>query len=329
MNGKEIAEYIEKNNKKYKNEYGQFVIGNSALFVNIANAELSKALTFKIKEDMQDIMYSEQQIDNSFHLANQFFNIHKIKINLKELYDKKILEFFYDDNTRKNEFVSSNFGPTSYQEYTKEKGHSIKIVISNNLLDAFGIVHEVTHYMNQPEGPRNMVSDMLTEAISYGMEFIFAQSLINGNYKAEEAKLFIGNCILEMISYAKTMSPIYRIIYTYNKFGEINEKNYHKIIHNFDYESDVSEFEKYIQANRDYIRDTWDFLGRGISLYIYDKYKTDHESIDKLLKMNDAINVMSLDYCLKIIDINNPDELLCNIVNSFEKDWNYIMNVFE
>ena len=115
----------------------------------------------------------------------------------------------------------------------------------------------------------------------------------------------------------------------YSKFGKINEKNYHKIIPSGDYESDVSEFEKYIQANRDYIRDTWDFLGRGISVYIYDKYKTDRECIDKLLKMNDAINFMSLDYCLKIIDINNPDELIYNIANSLEKDWNYIINVFE
>ena len=36
------------------------------------------------------------------------------------------------------------------------------------ILDSFAIIHEVTHYMNQPEGQRNVISDMLTESISYG-----------------------------------------------------------------------------------------------------------------------------------------------------------------
>ena len=212
MNGQEITEYIERNNKKYKNEYSQFVIGNSGLLVDIAHAELTKANILQKKVNTKNIIYGEQKIDYSFYLANQFFNIHRIKMNLKELYDRKILAFFHDDNTRKNQFISSNFGPTSYQVYTKEKGHFIKIVTSNSLLDAFAIVHEATHYMNQPEGERNVISDMLTEGISYGMELIFAQSLIDNNCKSEEAKKFIWNCILELINYAKLMAPIYRIV---------------------------------------------------------------------------------------------------------------------
>ena len=328
MDNKKIVEYIENNSKKYRNEYSQFVLNNSLLFYNIACVEINKLYGLQQFKNIKST-YDVIDIGNSFNIACQFFKIHNIRINIKELYDKKILVFFNDDKKRNDQFISNNLGPTSYQGYNKERGHFIEIFISNNILDAFAIIHEVTHHMNQPEGPRSVISDMLTESISYGMEFIFAQSLINENFKADEAKLFIWNCHMEVLNYAYTMAPIFRVLHVYNNCKKVDDKNYYKLFPSGNYENDLSQFEKYIEANRDYIRDTWNYLGRSISTYIYDKYRKDPECINKLLKLNDAINYMSFEYCLKIIDINNSNDLFYKITDALEENNNYIINKFK
>ena len=329
MENKEIKKYIEEIDKRYKGEYSEFVKKNSLHLYNIACVEIGKLqkigqnMNLNIKQN-----YDAMDLNASFSIAQQFFNMHNIRINLKEMHDKKMIVFYNDNGQRNNQYFGNGSGPTSYQGYTKERGNFVDIVISKNIMDAFAIVHEVTHYMNQPAGIRNVVSDMLTEALSYGMEFAFAQSLLNDNFKAEDAKLFIYNCHREVLLYAFRLAPIYRIIYVYVNSKKIDKDNYNKIINKGNYENDILEFENYIKANRDYIRDTWNFLGRAISLYIYSEYRKDKNFVYKLQKLNDAINYMSFEYCLQTIGIRDIEELFFKISDALDSNIGYILNGF-
>ena len=325
MENKEIKEYIKNIEKIYPEEYSEFVQKNSLLFYNIACVEIGKIQ--RIQQHIKNKNnYDLMELSNSFEMSQQFFNMHNIKINLKELFDNKILVFYDDDGRRNNQFFSDNFGPASYQGYTKQRGKYIEIFLSNSIMDAFAIAHEVTHYMNQPEGQRSVVSDMLTESLSYGMEFVFAQLLLNENFMIEDAKYFIYNCHIELLKYAYKMAPIYRILHVYKKCKKINIRKYNKIIENGNYENDIAIFIEYINANRDYIHDTWDFLGRSMAVYIYNEYRKDKEIIRKMIKLNDAINYMVFEYCLQIIGIQNMDDLFYKISDALESNIDYIMN---
>ena len=328
MEHKQIKEYIEKTDKKYKEEYSKFVQHNAIQFYNIACVEISKIQRIQYHINIKN-NYEPMEINNSFEIAQQFFNMHKIKINLKDMYDRKILVFYNDNGQRNNQYFGNNSGPTSYQGYNEERGNFVDIILSNNIMDAFAIVHEVTHYMNQPTGPRSLTSDMLTEGISYGIEFIFAQSLINDNFMTEDAKLFIYNCQMEILEYAYKIAPIYRILHVYKNFKKINENNYNKIITNGNYQNDISEFENYMKSDRDYIRDTWNFLGKSISVYFYNEYRKDKNFVNKIIKLNDAINFMSFDYCLQLIDIRNLDDMFYKITDSLESNNIYMLNGFK
>ena len=45
------------------------------------------------------------------------------------------------------------------------------------MFDCGVLIHELMHYDNEPKHKRNLVSDMLTETISYSVELIFFQEL--------------------------------------------------------------------------------------------------------------------------------------------------------
>ena len=317
-----IIEYIKKKVQVFDNSYIQFVLQNSILFYNIGCAEIKKIPrlnTFKCIDN-----YSKIELNDSFDIAQQFFYMHNIKIDLKELYEKKILRFCKFDEP--SGAASEIYAPRSQQGYIPEIGAVIQIFPSYIFLDSFAIIHEVSHYMNQPKGKRNMVSDMMTETISYSMEFIFAQSLIENNFHIDDAKIFIYNCYKEAVEYAYVLNPIYRILYTFITFKDINKNKYCDLIPNGNYENDIKEFEKYINEDRDYIIDTWNFLGKSLAIYFYGEYLKNHYAINKLLILNDSINKMPIDSCLKIIDINTPEEMFNKMQDALDFTIDYLLN---
>ena len=114
MEHKQIKEYIEKTDKKYKEEYSKFVQHNAIQFYNIACVEISKIQRIQYHINIKN-NYEPMEINNSFEIAQQFFNMHKIKINLKDMYDRKILVFYNDNGQRNNQYFGNNSGPTQYQ----------------------------------------------------------------------------------------------------------------------------------------------------------------------------------------------------------------------
>lgn len=330
MENQDIKEYIEKIGKKYRPEYSDFVKFNSALFFRLSCADVSKLLTLQDHKSKNNGAYSRIEISDSFALAEKFFNMYKIPIDLKELYNKKILKFFNQSGEEnKSKYFSNSFGPTSYQGYSAERGKFVDIVISNNILDVFAIIHEVTHHTNQPEGNRNLTSDMLTEALSYGTEFIFAQSLLENNFKTQDAKIFIENCHRELLQYAYKINPIYRILYIYTRYNDINKEKYDENFPQWDYEKNLKEFRDYMAQNMDYIRDTWNFLGRTISLYIYSEFRKDKYFLNKLNILNNSINEVSFGNCLRTIDIYEPDDFVNKISNALDSNIDFILNDFK
>lgn len=330
MGNEDIKEYIEKIGKKYTPEYSEFVRFNSGLFFRLSCVDVTKLLELQDHKSKNNVIYSKSDLNNSFALAHQFFTMYKIPVDIKELYNKKILQFYNPDGEEnKSKYFSNNFGPTSYQGYSAERGKFVDIVISNNILDTFAIIHEVMHHTNQPEGRRNLTSDMLTEAISYGVEFIFAQSILEDNFKIDEAKRFIENCHNELLQYAHKINPIYRILYIYTRYNDINKEKFDENFSGWDYEATLKVFRNYMAQNMDYIRDTWNFLGRTISVYIYSEFRKDKYFLNKLNMLNNSINEMSFENCLRTIDIYEPDNFVDKISNALDSNINYILNDFK
>ena len=84
----------------------------------------------------------------------------------------------------------------------------------------------------------------------------------------------------------------------------------------------LDDFEKYVSQNRLVVRDTWFVIGLPLAIYMLEEYMKDVNFFDRLEKFNIDINEKGIWECLKIININNMEDLINKIklsTNSYIK----------
>ena len=146
---------------------------NSFVLDEIENLwNLSNYIYYKYVEVIKNIKFEKYDfsyvsLEENISLAQQFLDKHNIKISIKELIANGNIVFKIIDEKIKD--------GKSY--YDKDNKKMIEIYLHNNIIDSCILIHEIMHYLNQPESKRNFVSDLLTESLSYGMEFIYIEEL--------------------------------------------------------------------------------------------------------------------------------------------------------
>ena len=308
MENKEIVEFFKKADVAHP-IYNKFVKQYLSMLLNLSNLE-NRKLRELVRFQAYISKYDELNLSSSIKLAQHFLDNHNIMISIKDLYDKKNLKFTKKDDNQSHFFLDSKYSQPSFQGFSNRDGKFIKVVVSKNIVDAFTTVHEIYHYTNQPNRYRNYVSDMLTESLSYAMGLIFAYELIETNIKIKDAKQFILNNNLDLLDYANNILPVYSLFYIYNNYFTITQDNYQKTFPNGNYQKNIEQFEKYLKQKRDYIKDTWDFLGRSLSIYLFTEYVKNKDFFSKIEKLNKELNNSSFEDCLQIIDIYGPNDLL-------------------
>ena len=322
MQNEKIKEYFKKVEQSYPTSYIMFVKKYANTLINLTSMELKKSGKIERKEHTIK-EFSEFKLNSSMSIAQTFFNNSNIIINLKDLYDKKELKFFKGDQSNRKSILD-NPAPISVQGYSDHRGKYMEIFVNHNIMDAFIIVHEVTHYRNQPNRGRNYVSDMLTEAISYGTEYIFAQTMIEQNFMVEEVKLYLRNCLATLFEYAYKLNIVYVFTILYRDNNRIDYEDYKKAFRVDQYEQDVERFEQFMQYGKDHIVETWNFLGKSLAVYILSEYLKDKNFMKKGNELNYAINNKTFEECLEIINIYGPNDLLHKMSQAMDTIIDYI-----
>ena len=156
----------------------------------------------------------------------------------------------------------------------------IEILLEDNIIDSCVMIHEIMHYLNQPETERNFVSDLLTESVSYGIEFIYVEELKQSPYH-KEANRFMKSVASTIHKLMDKIYYIYKLILLYKKEKDISLEAYNKIFKDNNYEKMLECFEKYAAEKKSIVEDTWNVLGFPIAIYMLETYKQDNYFIKK------------------------------------------------
>ncbi len=276
---------------------------NSFILDEIENLwNLSNYIYYKYVEVIKNIKFEKYDfsyvsLEENISLAQQFLDKHNIKISIKELIANGNIVFKIIDEKIKD--------GKSY--YDKDNKKMIEIYLHNNIIDSCILIHEIMHYLNQPESKRNFVSDLLTESLFYGMEFIYIEELKQIKY-SNDLSMFMKFGTPTILKYMDKVYYCYKLILIYKKEKDISLEAYSKIFQDNNFEKTIDYFEKYVKEHNFVVEDTWNVIGFPIAIYILETYKKDSSIIKKLMKYNDAINEKSYQECLDIIGLNIETE---------------------
>jgi len=248
-----------------------------------------------------------------------------VEIDLEQIIADGTLDFKYNDIFYDNE----NFPPLYiYGLNYYNNGHKSIDAANNGLVtDICLIIHEISHFRNQPEFKRNQVNDLLTETIAYTEEFIFADYLSKLGYKSDIYLLLRRSFIL-FYNYAKNMKSVYKMFILYEELGSISKEDYKYYFEDDkDYEDDLKQIQDASKNNFcGFFEQSWYILAVFLAAYLYQKYKNDNSFIDNINKLHSQISTNNILECFSLMglnslnekDINTISDSLTDLINGFE-----------
>lgn len=272
------------------------------------NFDLLMTIDFKEKMDLIKSFYKEIEID----------------FNLDVVINNGVLDVVTTDTNevvKNRDYKSLLSGVNNYIANFK----SIEVYNNGLVTDAVILVHELSHYRNQPNGGRNQINNLLTEALAFTEELIFLDFLEKNGYFYESHILKY----MELDNFFKMLEilyPLLNLYLVYDKTGFISKENYEFIFENNEnYEDCLEDFIKIIDKNPDEIFERiWYLVASVLSIYMYISYKDDKYYIEKIKKLNNNLNSLDINECLKLIGFDNDDGYLTKdninkIIESFDK----------
>ena len=269
---------------------------------------------YKVKRN-----YSSISLDETINLAQEFFTIYNFDINIKQMIEDKTLVLNKNINKETNSYYGTIQDGMS--DYDENHNRIVTINLEGTIYDSIIIIHELMHYLNQPLDKRNETSDLLTEAISYGAELIFCETLKNKRYN-QDRELHFKYLEKLIYNYAYNIYYIYKIIYLYKLKGDITEEEYNELYNDNQYLNTMQKFEEYAERHGSIFRDTWYMFGLPLAIYLLEEYRKNSDNIKYIHLLNENINNKNPEQCLNVIDIRNIDvfkEKIQNSVESFKK----------
>ena len=288
--------------------FNSFILDEIENLWNLSNYIYDKYIDVIKDINFQPHNFSYVSLEENISLAQQFLDKNNINVSIKELIaNGNIIFKKIDDKTAKSK------DGTSY--YDKDNKRVIEIYLNNNVIDSCILIHEIMHFLNQPESKRDFVSDLLTESLSYGMEFIYIEELKQIKY-SNDLNIFMKFVVPTILKCMDKVYYCYKLILLYKKEKDISLETYNKVFKDNNYEKTIDRFEEYVKEHNLVVRDTWNVLGFPIAIYILETYKKDNDFIKILMEYNKAINEKSYQECLDIIGLNIDTEFIDKIKSS-------------
>ena len=304
LNDQFTIKYIEdliSSGQLYRNS--SFVLNYIEIIFQIAKKIVRTITTNKV-------INFEQKLDTNTVIlyAQEFFKKQNIKVNVKELIDNSTIKFsnHYPENT-------NSFGNSFYDDKLKKK--LIIIKKTDNLLMLAVLVHEIMHYLNQPEdNQRSTASEYLTEVVSYSYELILLNEFLNTDIGVEA--LFLMDNIVYSLIYC--IFFIYSPMLSLKLYKENQKITKEEIEKYLKFENYKEEMRKYIKGKRTLDKDIWNVIGYFFSIYIFMEYQKNPQFKNKILELHHRLNKKDFLECLKIININNIDDISNKAINSID-----------
>ncbi len=256
------------------------------------------------------------------NLSQFYFDSHNIDLNINELIKNKNLILYDNVELKQDSFGMINDGNSNYIKENDKVVATMKL--KNNTFDFLILVHELTHNRNQPKGKRNIVSDLLTESISYINEMIACKQMCD----IEEQRKYYNILCKTIYFFAYNLRDIYKIINVYKKENDITLEAYNNCYDDSEYQKVMNSFDNYVESTRRIFKDSYYILGFVLAIYMFMEYIKDNDFFYKIEKLNDSINNLKFNDCLNIIGIKDLNDL----INKFEvmaKEFkNYLFNSY-
>lgn len=202
-------------------------------------------------------------------------------------------EYFKGILSNETFYVSDIFS-TAYSYYSYEMGKSIiEIPYTKTILDAYTIVHETLHDMNQqPHNPK-FSRKVITESISMLGEMLFEKFLIKNKILISDNHKTMINNFKVVKQTSDSVNLELDLIDTYKNQGYIDFKTINKLYQKYDEEVInnfiENEYDFQIDFSGRYI------LGTLISCYMYDRINKNPKLINEFFDINNSLNDMNVE----------------------------------
>lgn len=268
--------------------------------------------------------YSKLSKEEIINIVQDYYNVHNIDININELIknEELILEDF--SQGKENNFFKSVIDGNS--GYNKEKNKIVaNIFLKNTAYDTFIIIHELTHNRNQPDGDRNITSDLLTESLSYTNEIISCDEFKNDKDKMNHFIIFCKT----LFNFSYYLHNIYKILRVYTNENDITAEAYNKCYNDNEYEKTMDYFNEFVETKQSIYKSSYYLLGLSLAIYMFNEYKKDSNFFNKIEELNNSINKLSFNECLNIIGIKNLEDFTQKFEESSNSFTNYLLNRYD
>ena len=290
----------------------------------ISNAILNDSLNFKMIEKLTNIVLNnELKINRTKYY--QYVSLKK-SINLSKEFLKTINLNYY--NLLENLLKNNNFefekkeNENAYSDFVEGKSY-IYIPYSNNINDAYNIIHEFNHDVNMPNSDikddANITRFLFTESLSYLAELLFYDYL--KSLKIKEAKKPIIYVFKSVYDVAFDTQFNLDLINKFLEKGILDQNGIYEILSYYG-EIDINN----IMCNMDEIIEqdflTLDFkqkyvIGILISTYMYERIKKKKKNIQEYFDMNEIIKKYDIDKILSYLELTYTKDELTN--DSYKK----------
>lgn len=251
----------------------------------------------KIRVDEKRLTLIET-IDN----LNAFLNELAIPLDINTLISDGTIEIHFNPEYNNYQFEGRN----SYH-------HNHKVITVNNnglVWDSYVLMHEISHYLNQPDKWRCEANDTLTETIAYFYQFLYMDYAKKKNIEDE---YFINEFKKLEISSAHHLINksllLFRLFFLFIKVGDISKESYASFYKNSnDYDLALKTLEEEAKKGFDLIYYSWYVLAFMLVPYMLKRYEEDHHYLDIIKKMEHDMNEESILTCFQKIGLTDFGE---------------------
>ncbi len=167
-------------------------------------------------------------------------------------------------------------------------GHkSVRVEGNGTTMDGAILVHEISHYRNQPDTRRSQINNLFTEAIAYLEELLYVDYLEENGYK-NDAKIIRRFNLNLSNRFIEDYYKLLKMLILYKNTRDISKESFEKY-----YSDENTKYEDYIKELTNYTSlhaACWDIFGFAISIYLYMEYKKNKLSQKTIDKLHIAIN---------------------------------------
>ncbi len=203
----------------------------------------------------------------------------------------------------------------------ENEGKEVGLTETNLLLDSCAWVHEFKHYNNLPNHLRSTESYILTEAVSFTDELIYADFLQKMGYQYDGSFIkyeTLNNFYIFLLD----AYPFEKLLSIFTSEGELSKQGYQKHYkEDDDFEDNLEEALTLLSDDADDFKNYLRYsVACAISIYLYEMYKEDPSFITKINEFESSINDHSFYDCLRIIGLSGLDkESLAKVTKAFKK----------